>query len=120
MARPEVTGRVTSSGSRGKLHIDRRAHRLVDVDFHPEERLTTKEVAAWLYVSVQFLEIGERVAMGPNSSGSRTSSFDTGSVMCLSGLNRARTLAHPNTRRGRGEPCPSKSNRPRRCTARPA
>jgi len=65
MARPEVTGRVTSSGSRGKLHIDRRAHRLVDVDFHPEERLTTKEVAAWLYVSVQFLEIGRTRGYGP-------------------------------------------------------
>ena len=65
MARPEVTGRATNSGSLGRLLIDRRAHRLINVDFHPEERLTTKEVAAWLCVSVQFLEIGRTRGYGP-------------------------------------------------------
>jgi predicted DNA-binding transcriptional regulator AlpA len=49
----------------GKLLIDRRAHRLVDVEFHPEQALSTKEVAAWLGVSVQFLEIGRTRGYGP-------------------------------------------------------
>lgn len=49
----------------GKLLIDRRAHRLVDVGFHPEEMLATKEVAAWLGVSIQFLEIGRTRGYGP-------------------------------------------------------
>ena len=49
----------------GKLLIDRRAHRLVDVDFHREEMLSTKEVAAWLGVSVPFLEIGRTRGYGP-------------------------------------------------------
>jgi hypothetical protein len=48
-----------------KLLIDRRAHRLVDVDLHPDETLTTKEVAAWLCVSPQFLEIGRGRGYGP-------------------------------------------------------
>jgi predicted DNA-binding transcriptional regulator AlpA len=48
-----------------KLLIDRRAHRLVDVDLHPDETLTTKEVAAWLSVSPQFLEIGRNRGYGP-------------------------------------------------------
>jgi predicted DNA-binding transcriptional regulator AlpA len=48
-----------------KLLIDRRAHRLVDIDLHPEETLSTKEVAAWLGVSVQFLEIGRTRGYGP-------------------------------------------------------
>jgi hypothetical protein len=64
MARPEVTGKKTSSPL-GKLLIDRRAYRLIDVDFHPEERLNTKELAAWLDVSVQFLEIGRTRGYGP-------------------------------------------------------
>ncbi len=49
----------------GRLLIDRRAHRLVDVDFHPEELVNTKELAAWLGVSVQFLEIGRTRGYGP-------------------------------------------------------
>ncbi|WP_369722913.1 helix-turn-helix transcriptional regulator [Bradyrhizobium sp. LLZ17] len=49
----------------GKLLIDRRAHRLVNADFHREEILTTKELAAWLGVSVQFLEIGRTRGYGP-------------------------------------------------------
>jgi predicted DNA-binding transcriptional regulator AlpA len=49
----------------GKLLIDRRAHRLLDVDFHREEMLSTREVAAWLGVSDQFLEIGRTRGYGP-------------------------------------------------------
>jgi predicted DNA-binding transcriptional regulator AlpA len=64
MTRPEITGRKTSS-SLGRLLIDRRAHQLVDASFHPEETLSTKEVAAWLGVSVQFLEIGRTRGYGP-------------------------------------------------------
>ena len=55
----------TQGPSLGKLLIDRRAHRLIDVDFHSEEMLSTKEVAAWLGVSVQFLEIGRTRRYGP-------------------------------------------------------
>ena len=58
--RPEATGRTL-----GKLLIDRRAHKLINADFHPEERLSTKEVAAWLDVSPQFLEIGRTRGYGP-------------------------------------------------------
>jgi predicted DNA-binding transcriptional regulator AlpA len=49
----------------GRLLIDRRAHQLIHVDFHPEETLSTKEVAAWLGVSPQFLEIGRSRGYGP-------------------------------------------------------
>jgi hypothetical protein len=49
----------------GKLLVDRRAHRLIDVDFHPETRLTTKQVAVWLEVSEQFLEIKRTRGGGP-------------------------------------------------------
>jgi predicted DNA-binding transcriptional regulator AlpA len=51
----------------GRMLIDRRAHRLVKLDFHDEESLSTKEVAAWLGVSVQFLEIarGKGEGHGP-------------------------------------------------------
>jgi predicted DNA-binding transcriptional regulator AlpA len=47
------------------LLLDRRAHQLIHADFHPEETLSTKEVAAWLGVSVQFLEIGRSRGYGP-------------------------------------------------------
>ena len=49
----------------GKLLIDRRVHRLADADFHPEELLTTKEVAAWLGVTVSYLEDGRTHGYGP-------------------------------------------------------
>jgi predicted DNA-binding transcriptional regulator AlpA len=46
------------------LHIDRRAHRLVDIDLHPDATLSTKEVAEWLGVSQQFLEIARHKGKG--------------------------------------------------------
>jgi predicted DNA-binding transcriptional regulator AlpA len=49
----------------GRLLIDSRAHQLIHVDFHPEATLSTKEVAAWLGVSVQFLEIARTRDYGP-------------------------------------------------------
>jgi hypothetical protein len=58
-------GRTMATPLSNKLLIDRRTHRLVDVNFGPEETRSTKEVAAWLGVSVQFLEIGRTRGYGP-------------------------------------------------------
>ena len=48
-----------------RLHLDRRAHQLTDVDLHPNAALTTREVSEWLGVSVQFLEICRHKGTGP-------------------------------------------------------
>jgi hypothetical protein len=65
----DSTEQDTDTGmSLGTRLIDRRAQRLVrliNADFHPEELLTTKETAAWLSVSTQFLEIGRTRGYGP-------------------------------------------------------
>jgi hypothetical protein len=45
--------------------IVRRAHRLIAANFHPEERITTKELATWLGVSEQMLEINRHNGVGP-------------------------------------------------------
>lgn len=46
-------------------YVVRRAHRLVMSDFHPEERLTTKELCDWLGVSEQWVEAGRCNGTGP-------------------------------------------------------
>src|SRR5437867_94061 len=57
--RPEVIGPAP-----GKLLIDRRARRLAEVTFHPDQMLTTQQLAAWLEVSVQFVEIARTKGAG--------------------------------------------------------
>nr|BDD48223.1 hypothetical protein 6 [bacterium] len=48
-------------------HLDRRADAIVAAgDGPPDELLSTKQVAAWLGVSVQWLEIGRHKGYGPN------------------------------------------------------
>lgn len=47
-------------------HLDRRAPALAELgDGPPDDLLTTQAVAAWLGVSVQFLEIGRNRGYGP-------------------------------------------------------
>ena len=47
-------------------HIDRRANTITAVDIGADdELLSTKQVAAWLGVSTQFLEIGRSRGYGP-------------------------------------------------------
>ena len=48
-------------------HLDRRAPELIEKgrDGDPDELLTTKEMAAWLGVSEQWLEIGRSKRYGP-------------------------------------------------------
>jgi predicted DNA-binding transcriptional regulator AlpA len=49
-----------------KHHLDRRASTLAEVSAGaPDDLLSTKEVAEWLGVSVQFLEIGRSRGYGP-------------------------------------------------------
>jgi hypothetical protein len=48
----------------GKLLLDRRAQRLAEITFHPEQMLTTAQLAAWLEVSVAFLEIARTKGPG--------------------------------------------------------
>jgi predicted DNA-binding transcriptional regulator AlpA len=46
-------------------HLDRRAHALVLEEGSDDDLLNTQEVAAWLGVSIQFLEIGRHQGYGP-------------------------------------------------------
>jgi len=49
-------------------HLDRRAEAIAAdpiADGPPDQLLSTKEVAAWLGVSIQFLEIGRHRGYGP-------------------------------------------------------
>jgi hypothetical protein len=51
----------------GKLLIDRRAHRLIKhlrAEKKSDQMLTTQQLAAWLEVSVQFLEIARTKGPG--------------------------------------------------------
>lgn len=50
-----------------KHHLDRRAHKLVDEDAgaSDDDLLTTLEVATWLGISTQWLEIGRMKGYGP-------------------------------------------------------
>jgi predicted DNA-binding transcriptional regulator AlpA len=51
----------------GKLLIDRRAHRLVEIPLDDDTLLSTPQLAKWLEVSVPFLEIarGKGPGFGP-------------------------------------------------------
>jgi hypothetical protein len=47
-------------------HLDRRADNLIaEGAGNPDDLLTTEEVAAWLHVSMQWLEIGRHHGYGP-------------------------------------------------------
>jgi predicted DNA-binding transcriptional regulator AlpA len=46
-------------------HLDRRAAKLVDEPGAADDLLTTKELAAWLGTSEQWLEIGRIAGYGP-------------------------------------------------------
>ena len=47
-------------------HLDQRAHLIAGSgEGHPDDILTTRELAAWLEVSTQFLEIGRCKGYGP-------------------------------------------------------
>ena len=49
-----------------KHHLDRRASMLAEIGAGaPDDLLTTRDVAEWLGVSVQFLEIGRHRGYGP-------------------------------------------------------
>lgn len=47
-----------------KLFLDRRAQRLAEVTFHHDQMLTTQQLAAWLEVSVPFVEIARTKGKG--------------------------------------------------------
>ena len=47
-----------------RLLIDRRAQRLAEVTFHPDQLLTTSQLAAWLEVSIPFVEIARTKGPG--------------------------------------------------------
>jgi hypothetical protein len=54
--------------STGRLHLDKRAQQLVATAFddeQPDDLLTTRQVAAWFGVSIQWLEIGRGKSYGP-------------------------------------------------------
>ena len=57
----------TSSSVPRRLHLDRRAAEIAEKGRHrdPTDLLTTKEMAAWLGVSTQWLEIARGNAYGP-------------------------------------------------------
>ena len=79
ITRPEVTGRRT-----GRHHIDRRAAKLADEDAGADdELLTTREVADWLGVSTQWVEIGRSKNYGPEfvRIGPRVISYRRGDVL---------------------------------------
>jgi predicted DNA-binding transcriptional regulator AlpA len=60
---PENTGRV---GAPKKHHLDRRAAAIIAVDVGADdELLSTRQVADWLGVSTQWLEIGRCKKYGP-------------------------------------------------------
>jgi hypothetical protein len=49
-----------------KHHIDRRADAIIGADIGADDELmTTKAAAAWLGISIQFLEIGRSRGYGP-------------------------------------------------------
>jgi len=49
-----------------KHHLDKRAHRIIeDASGNPDDLLTTKQVADWLLVSTEFLEIARHKKIGP-------------------------------------------------------
>ena len=60
-------GRRTTLSPPKKHHIDKRAPDLIghDAEVDEDELLSTGEVAAWLKVSTQFLEIGRLKGYGP-------------------------------------------------------
>ena len=71
--RPNKKSRERAGQRPGSMHIDRRAARLLgeSVSDGPDEQsLTTQDVADWLGVSTQFLEIARHRGDGPNASGS--------------------------------------------------
>jgi hypothetical protein len=48
-----------------KLLIDKRAQRLAGLTFHPDQILTTEQLAEWLEVSTQFVKASRRTGLGP-------------------------------------------------------
>ena len=48
-----------------RLHLDKRAHTLAAAPGSDDELLTTTQMAAWLSVSTQWLEIGRHKGYGP-------------------------------------------------------
>jgi predicted DNA-binding transcriptional regulator AlpA len=57
---------MTRRGVRGTHHIDRRAAAIVSADAGADdELLSTPELANWLGVSTQFLDIGRSKGYGP-------------------------------------------------------
>ena len=47
-------------------HLDRRAHHLIETgDGSPDDLFSTRDLADWLGVSTQFLEIGRSKGFGP-------------------------------------------------------
>jgi hypothetical protein len=54
-----------SPGAPRKHHLDRRAASLATVSGPDDELLTTRKLAEWLCVSIQWLEIGRHKGYGP-------------------------------------------------------
>lgn len=49
----------------GSLHLDRRVEQLASVSLHPDEIVTTKQLAAWFGVSVGWCSRARRMGLGP-------------------------------------------------------
>jgi hypothetical protein len=75
--------------------VVRRAHRLIAADFHVEQRLTTRELCAWLGVSEQWAELGRCQGYGPpfERVNPKTIRYRVGSV-----LNYLKSVEHASTR----------------------
>jgi predicted DNA-binding transcriptional regulator AlpA len=67
MRKAEAARREDRSSAPRKHHLDRRAAALITHgEGDPNDLLKTKQVAAWLSVSDEFLEIGRSEGYGPN------------------------------------------------------
>lgn len=55
-----------AAGTPRKFHLDRRAHQLIEQGAgNADDLMSTFDVATWLGVSIQFLEIGRHNNYGP-------------------------------------------------------
>jgi predicted DNA-binding transcriptional regulator AlpA len=98
---PSITGR---EGAPNKHHLDRRAAAIIAVDVGADdELLSTRQLADWLGVSAQWLEIGRCKKYGPKFKriGPRVIRYQRGDVLTwLRERTHARTSEYRKSSEG--------------------